>query len=209
MTTTTTNFKNVLKRALVMATLFSLFTVSLFAQKNKGLHYALNADLLTSGNGHGTYMGLGAEIRNYRNAYSIMPLLQKSSARINALQFTYSRLLTGVTPRNTEDMDGSELMGFELRLFTSACYYHGAGLTQATINMERTEEENYMHLKNLRLETAQLNVGFGGNFKLNPVVMVRTYISLGYYYHTNLTQMLYHEKGAPVLNLGIGLGLLK
>lgn len=107
-------------------------------------------------------------------------------------------------------MEDCEDTGFELRLFASAFYFHRAGFSKAILELESSYEEvSSLHLQSLRMETAQLNVGFGGNRKLNPHIMIRGYVSFGYYYHTNLNEVLYHEKGAPILNIGIGVGFLK
>lgn len=186
------------------------------AQKNTDVHYALNADLTVSGNGHGACYYLAMEYRNYRNVFSFGPGYQYAAGKINSVRLTYSRLLTGYVPHAEFNMTEDEKeqmeepLKVELRLFAAMQYYHKASLSNTAMNMERQVASEFsINPSRLSINTGQATVGIGSNFKLTSALLLRTYMGVSYYHHFNMSNTLYHEKSAPVLSVGIGLGFLK
>jgi hypothetical protein len=208
MKTTTCNIQT---RLTLMVML--LFTTLANAQHNghddDHFKVGFNFNTYVNGDGHGGFYNMTGVIQSHRNSFSLGPTWQKAKKEFTGMRFSYSYAVIGASRSCNSKNDQFDKRD-ELSFFVACSYNRGAVLSKVTLENEghlTTEQLN--HYQSLRLTTIEAFVGMNYSYFLTENIKIRSFIGIGVYNHLNYCEPTYHDKMAPVLMTGVGIGFIK
>lgn len=190
-----------------------LFVTNTKAQKtihdDDHFRIGFNMNTYVNGNGHGGFYNLSGVLTSHRNSFSFGPTWQKAKKEFTGMRFTYSYAVLGATPSchvRAEQYNRRE----ELSFFITFSMNRGAVLSKSTLENEgRLTTEQLERYQALRLTTIEAFAGMNYCYHILENIKIRTFIGIGIYNHLNYCEPTYHDKMAPVLMTGIGIGFIK
>lgn len=160
-------------------------------------------DICSTGNGHGASYSPYFGINKNKNTFQIGPVIQHSSMLMRGAKITYSRKLTIDTSFKSQNGE-KELL--QLNFFSALQYTDKLCFSDKTLTEEKLIwKDQRPGLENLKLSTAELNVGFELYLNITNQLSWKNYFGASVYYNFNYTEVLEHQQCAPTLNLGTGL----
>lgn len=185
-----------------------LINVSALAQnENQRVVFGGGVQSNCSANWHGsTYSPYLAITKKY-SSLQLGPVIQKRNSALCGVKAEFittisSRLLgDSLVSYNYSDKDV-----VEINFFCYAQYINNAKLSYAAARIEeKTHRDGTVNWNQVNVSTAETGVGFEIQVNISNNVSWRSRIGGTVYYHTKYVSGMYHEKVAPVLNIGTGI----
>ncbi len=169
------------------------------------LTYGVGYSSFLSGNGHGTFYSFTLNVNKNKNSFSIGPCIQKTSQQISTVKVTYSYQLAEDQRR------------LNLRVFSYLLYADNLPLSFSTVCLEERQsrsQEKWEQLNNIstdwskvKLSTIETGMGVEVGVRIMNGIVLRNFIGLSVFYHTQYTSEMYSDKIAPVLMVGTSLNI--
>ena len=194
----TSNFK--VKSKLILIAVM-LITSTLLSQEKPRFGLVLNT--ITTGNGHGLIFSPGIMVSKGNSLLSLEMNIQKRQGNITGSQLNYEySIYNGTSPTNVYcDRDL-----FDVFLYVNARYNQNQLLGENQIRVEkRVEPESSVKFENIKLNTAEMYVGFGVRTKITKHLKWVNSIGIGGYTTLNNSTVLYRENSSICLSLKTGI----
>lgn len=190
------------------AIIFFFIAVTLNAQKLKN-NYSIGGgiDVNCTANWHGSLYTPYITGSDRNSELSLGAVIQKRTSKVCGGRLSFSTVLS------TRYLHDSLLGGYfeqkdvlQINFFSYAQYINNAPLSYSAARLEEKTSRAYeTDWNSIKLSTAELGAGIEFQVNITENVAWKSRIGGTVYYHVKYKSGMYHEKIAPILNIGTGI----